>query len=81
MDEDFTEYVRNMRKSSQITEAQEKQLLLNQKEKLHYEIRNMFQSNNRIVNGQISSFVPVLHQEMIMQDLEKTALTLGKIVR
>lgn len=79
MDEDFTEYVRNMRKSSQITEAQEKQLLLNQKEKLHYEIRNMFQSNNRIVNGQISSFVPVLHQEMIMQDLEKTALTLEKI--
>ncbi|MDE6873971.1 MAG: cyclic nucleotide-binding domain-containing protein [Lachnospiraceae bacterium] len=79
MDEDYMEYVRGMRKSSQITDAQEKQLMANQKEKLHYEVRNMFQSNNRIVNGQISTFVPVLHQDMIMQDLDRTMLTLEKI--
>ncbi len=79
MDEDFTEYVRGMRKSSQITEAQEKQMMVNQKEKLHYEVRNMFQSNNRIVNGQISTFMPVLYQEMIMQELERTTLTVEKL--
>lgn len=79
MDEDYTEYVRNMRKTSQITDVQEKQMMVNQKEKLHYEVRNMFQSNNRIVNGQISTFVPVLHQEMIIQDPERTILTLEKI--
>lgn len=79
MDEDYMEYVRNMRKSSQITDAQEKQMMVNQKEKLHYEVRNMFQSNNRIVNGQISTFVPVLCQEMIMQDPDRTMLTLEKI--
>lgn len=79
MDEDYTEYVRSMRKSKQITDTQEKQLLGDQKQKLHYEIRNMFQSNNRMVNGQISSFVPVLHQEMIMQELGRVLLTVERI--
>ena len=50
--EDFTEYVRGMRKSSQITEAQEKQMMVNQKEKRHYEVGNMFQSVGiRIMSG------------------------------
>ncbi len=79
MDEDYSEYVRNLRKSSQITDAQEKQMMVNQKEKLHYEVRNMFQSTNRAVNGQVSTFMPVLHQELIVQDLDRTMLTLEKI--
>lgn len=79
MDEDYTEYVRNLRKSNKITEKDEQQMMLDRHKKLNYEIRNMFQSNNRMVNGQISTFVPVLHHEMFFQEPQSMLLDLPKL--
>lgn len=79
MDMDYTEFIRSQRKSKQITEAEEKELMSNQNRKLSYEIHNMFQANNRMVNGQISTFVPVLHHGMFVQGPAGTLLDCAKL--
>ncbi len=81
MDMDYTEYLREQRKTNQITDAQLAQLSLNQREKLNYEIKNMFQSNNRLVNGQLSIFVPILHHDMFQQAPGSNMLDCAKIER
>lgn len=79
LDMDFPDYIRDMRKQSRITDEQVKVLAADQRQKLHFEIRNMFQINNRLVNGQIISFVPALHHGMLMQSMEKSLLTAERI--
>ncbi|MDE7298575.1 MAG: cyclic nucleotide-binding domain-containing protein [Lachnospiraceae bacterium] len=79
MDMDYTDYVRSQRKAKQITEAQEREMMVDQRRKLSYEIHNMFQANNRIVNGQISTFVPVLHHGMFVQGPAGTLLDCAKL--
>lgn len=65
LDMDYTDYVRSLRKQNQITDAQEKEMASDRRAKLHFEIQNFFVSNNRVVNGQVTSFVPVLHHDMM----------------
>lgn len=79
LDMDYSDYVRDLRKQGKILDEQIKEMLQNRHEKLHFEIHNMFRMNHRLVNGQIISFVPILHHDMIMQNMEKNLLTAEKI--
>lgn len=79
LDMDYTDYLRSLKRQGQITEAQEKEQAVDQHMKLHFEINSMFAKNNRMVNGQISSFVPVIYHEMFYQSIDKILLTAEKI--
>jgi hypothetical protein len=61
-DQDFEEYLREQKKNKDITDEEAKKLLQNPTAKVQYEIKNMLTYNNRIVSGQISSFVPFLYE-------------------
>lgn len=63
MDMDYAEMLRDLRKKGTISEADAKEFEVNPRKRLNYEIHNMFASNCRIVNGQISAFVPILYEE------------------
>ena len=78
-DLDYTESIREMKKSMRMTVQEEKALLNDSNKKLNYEIINMFQCNNRLVNGQVYSFIPVLHQDMFVKSLRTTFVTAAKV--
>lgn len=65
LDMDYTDYVRSLRKQNQITDTKEKEMVSDKRAKLRFEIQNFFAINNRVVNGQVTSFVPVLHHDMM----------------
>ncbi|HEX3023272.1 MAG TPA: cyclic nucleotide-binding domain-containing protein, partial [Lachnospiraceae bacterium] len=67
------------KKSMRMTVQQEKSYLEDPMRKLNYEIINMFQYNNRLVNGQIAAFVPILHSDIFVKDLSSTFVTAAKV--
>ncbi len=87
-DMEYPEYLASLRKQNRLKEADMAKELTNNAGKLHYEIQNMFRCNNRITNGQISSFVPFLHKdqwsntvEKLLVKTEKVTETLASILR
>ncbi|MGF7144407.1 hypothetical protein HNQ56_002838 [Anaerotaenia torta] len=87
-DMEYPEYLAGLRKQNRLKEADMAKELTSNAGKLHYEIQNMFRCNNRITNGQISSFVPFLHKdqwsntvEKLLVKTEKVTETLASILR
>lgn len=78
-DLDYRDVLREKRKRGEIKEAEEKELLVNNTQKVIHEIHNMFRYNHRVVNGQISSFVPFLNGENMLQDLNKLFVTAERV--
>lgn len=78
-DLDYTESIREMKRSIRMSAEEEKALLNDSLKKLNYEIINMFQCNNRLVNGQVYSFIPILHQDMFVKSLRSTFVTAAKV--
>ncbi|QHQ60366.1 hypothetical protein Ana3638_05925 [Anaerocolumna sedimenticola] len=80
-DLDYADMLRDRRKKAEITEAQEKELLTNQKEKVTYEINNMFRYNHRVVSGQISTFVPFLWGENMFKGMKQLLVSAETVNR
>lgn len=78
-DLDYTESIREMKKTKHMSPQEEKAMLNDPYKKLNYEIINMFQCNNRLVNGQVYSFIPILHQDMFVKRLNTTLVTGAKV--
>lgn len=78
-DMDYEEYLRDKRKNKEITEQEQKVLQTDQMKKLDFEIQNMFRVNHRLVNGQISIFVPFLYTEGCGASLERSFLSKEKV--
>ncbi len=74
-DQEYSEMLRELRKSGQITEEEEKEKFKDYDERLHYEIQNLFRYNHRLVNGQLSVFVPFLYEDLLGGDLEQSFLS------
>lgn len=74
-DLEYAEMLREMKKNGQITAEQEAIQAKDQKLKLKYEIQNMFRYNLRLIHGQITTFVPVLHAAMFGNSAEKALVT------
>lgn len=75
MDMDYTENLRERKKLKEITEEQAKRLEHDSKEKVLYEIANMLTYNNRVVSGQATVFVPVLHADTFLNTVRKAKVT------
>jgi hypothetical protein len=78
-DLDYRDVLRDKRKRGEIREPEEKELLENNTQKVIHEIHNMFRYNHRVVNGQISSFVPFLNGENMLQDLNRLFVTAERV--
>ncbi len=78
-DQDYTEMLTDMRKQNKLTEKEIQEWQTNNLRKLEYEIQNMFRYNNRTTNGQISSFVPMLHKEQWTNSIERLYITNSKV--
>lgn len=78
-DLDYTENLREIKKTQKMSEKEEKEYLTNPVRKVDYEIKNMFRYNNRLVNGQISIFVPILYKDNMNGAFSKILTTTDKI--
>ncbi|ROR31947.1 hypothetical protein EDD66_101568 [Mobilisporobacter senegalensis] len=78
-DLDYAENLREIKKTQKVSEKEEKEYLTNPIRKVEYEIKNMFRYNNRLANGQISIFVPILYKENMNGSFSKTFLTTDKV--
>jgi len=78
-DLDYSEMLLDMKRQGRLNENQILEWQTDRNRKLEYEIQNMFRYNNRIVNGQITSFVPVLHKDMLIGDMDRIKVTRTKV--
>lgn len=74
-DLDFPAAIREKRSSAGITVEQEKQMLADKHQKLHFEIQNMFKTVNRITYGRVTTFCPLLSEHNILRPLKNIFLT------
>ncbi len=78
-DQEYTEMLIDLRKQNKLTEKEVLEWQTNNFKKLEYEIKNMFRYNNRTTNGQITSFVPVLHKDQWGNGIERLYVTSSKV--
>lgn len=78
-DLEYPEMLAQLRKQGKLTEKEAKQWLTDPDKRLEYEVGNMFRYNNRTTNGQITSFVPFLHQNQWTNNIERLLLTPDKV--
>lgn len=78
-DLDYGEMIKEKRKQNTITEAEAKAMEKNQLKKLEYELQNMLAYNSRIISGQISTFMPVLHSGAFFTGIMQSYTTAEKV--
>ncbi len=68
---DYRDELREERRTGKITNREEREFLEDNRRKVIFEIDNMFTSNNKIVNGKLSTYVPILYKDEIYGDIER----------
>lgn len=74
-DLDYEENFRELKRTQKFTAEEESRYFSDTKAKVRYEIVNMFKTNNRLTNGQITTFCPVLSGRDFMTDVQKMYIT------
>ncbi len=74
-DLDYSDYIRQKKKSEGLSNGQETELINNNNAKLSFEVSNLFKCNNRLLNGNLSSFVPILRSDNFDKKIENMYLT------
>lgn len=78
-DLDYMGYLNELKKTGKIAADEQKRMLEDQREKVQYEMRNMFVSTNRATYGKISTFCPVLCEHDIINSVENMLVTAEKV--
>ena len=71
---DYVTMLRKQKKDGTITEAQEKEALVDGKARVTFEIDNMFRSANKMMSSRITTFVPFFSEQTLTRPLEKSIL-------
>ncbi len=82
-DLEYGDTLRELKKTHDIDDEEEKRRLKNPEMRLEFEIMNMFKMNHRVVNGQPSIFVPILCSEQMTASPAKALITkdrMGQLV-
>lgn len=74
-DEDYTDFLHTQKMTGKITEEEEKQLLHDKKQKLLFELNNMFPSVNKMTYGRITTYCPVFSDHNIFKPLDSSFVT------
>lgn len=78
-DQEYPEVLASYKKQGKYSDSELKEMAVNPDIRLEYEIQNMIRYNNRTTNGQITSFVPVLHKDMSDSTFDRLYLTPDKV--
>ncbi len=78
-DNDYVAYVHELKVTGKISPAEETNMLNDKKQRVSFEIDNMFTSVNKMTFGRISTFTPVFSEHNILKDLKDSLVTSDKI--
>jgi hypothetical protein len=78
-DMEYNETLRELKKAHEIDDEEEKRRLRDPELRLEFEVNNMFKLNHRVVNGQPSTFVPILCSEQMTAEPFKALITKDRI--
>jgi hypothetical protein len=76
---DYFDVFREMRKQGTIKEHDKAAYDNNKDGRLNFEIQNMFTTNHKLCSRRISTYFPILHDEIIVRDLDKALVTPEKL--
>ena len=76
---DYLAYLLEQRKNGDLTDEQVKKMQKDQKEKVRFEIQNMFSSANRVTYGKVTTFCPILGEYDLINTIDKMAVTVEKL--
>ncbi len=76
---DYPAYLLEQKKNGDLNEEQVKKMQNDQKEKVRFEIQNMFNSANRITYGKITTFCPILCEFDLINTIDKMAVTVERL--
>lgn len=74
-DMEYVDYVREKKKNEALSPEAERQLLTDNETKVRFEIQNMLKYNNRLINGNLLAFFPMLHSGNFESEMEGLLLT------
>lgn len=74
-EQDFRDSLREAKRLGEITAEQEKLFLQDKEKRVSFEVDNMFNSNNKIVNGKLSTYVPILYKDQLYGDMSRIFVT------
>lgn len=78
-DNDYNGYLMEQKRTGEITEEQMQEYRRDNMRKVEFEIKNMFQSAHRATSGHITTFMPVITEDDMLNSVEKMALTAERI--
>lgn len=74
-DEDFATYLRRQLKEQKITQKEMDEAIVDKEQRLHFECQNMFRYASRIINGNVTMFVPILCSDGIFSNMQNSYMT------
>lgn len=78
-EQDFRDSLREAKRNGDITSEQEKLYLQDKEKRVAFEVDNMFASNNKIVNGKLSTYVPILYKDQFYGDMSRIFVSKGQL--
>ncbi|SEI56357.1 hypothetical protein SAMN02910453_0839 [Lachnospiraceae bacterium A10] len=78
-DLDYPAHLREQKQNGEITEEQEKELLVDPVNKVKFETENMFKIGDRMTFGRITSFIPIFDSCNVMKALDTAYLATGLV--
>lgn len=78
-DEDYTDYINNLKKNGNFTAEQRRAMENDRMAKVDYELNNLFITGNKITYGRIATYCPVFVAENVLKDLNASYVTAGAI--
>lgn len=77
--QDYSDIFREMKKQRLLSDSDKAKYDNDVAAKLNFEITNMLKTNQKVCHGHISSYFPILHNDIITRDLEKAAVTPARL--
>ena len=78
-DMDYEETLRTQHREGKLSDDEYEDALESNEEKVHFEVTNLFRYADRILNGNITAFIPVLCSAGIYTKLENSVVTAASI--
>ena len=79
-EQDYTAYVRTLKREKKIDNQQESEMLNDTEAKVQYELDNMFPQVNKVTFGRVLTFCPVLIEENMLKPFDELVMTPQKIL-
>ena len=74
-DNDFFDYVNELKRNHKITAAEANEMMTDTRKMVIYELENAFPSANKVTNGRITTFCPVFSEHNILKSLKQMMLS------